>query len=59
MGAYLKDSMWEGYYDIQCKNLSVVPFQDIKACVGMKQQVRGSQKNTCTVTNIIFSFTAA
>ncbi|CAE6532886.1 unnamed protein product [Rhizoctonia solani] len=26
-------TMWEGYYDIQCKNLSVVPFQDIKACL--------------------------
>ncbi|CEL55779.1 hypothetical protein RSOLAG1IB_01791 [Rhizoctonia solani AG-1 IB] len=33
------NTMWEGYYDIQCKNLSVVPFQDIKACVGMKQQL--------------------
>ncbi|CAE6534090.1 unnamed protein product [Rhizoctonia solani] len=33
-------TMWEGYYDIQCKNLSVVPFQDIKTCVGMKQQLR-------------------
>ncbi|EUC56960.1 peptidase S10, serine carboxypeptidase [Rhizoctonia solani AG-3 Rhs1AP] len=32
-------TMWEGYYDIQCKNLSVVPFQDIKACVSMKQQL--------------------
>ncbi|KAH7341395.1 Alpha/Beta hydrolase protein [Rhizoctonia solani] len=32
-------TMWEGYYDVQCKNLSVVPFQDIKACVGMKQQL--------------------
>ncbi|CAE6415970.1 unnamed protein product [Rhizoctonia solani] len=33
------NTMWEGYYDIQCKNLSVVPFQDIKTCVGMKQQL--------------------
>ncbi|KAL5634578.1 hypothetical protein ACGC1H_002578 [Rhizoctonia solani] len=32
-------TMWEGYYDIQCKNLSVVPFQDIKTCVNMKQQL--------------------
>ncbi|KAF8734089.1 serine carboxypeptidase, partial [Rhizoctonia solani] len=32
-------TMWEGYYDIQCKNLSVVPFQDIKTCVTMKQQL--------------------
>lgn len=32
--------MYEGYYDIQCKNLSVVPFQDISTCVNMKQSVR-------------------
>ncbi|QRW13018.1 Serine carboxypeptidase [Ceratobasidium sp. AG-Ba] len=30
-------SMYEAYYEIQCKNLSVVPFQDISTCVAMKQ----------------------
>ncbi|KAG8733326.1 hypothetical protein FRC10_000296 [Ceratobasidium sp. 414] len=30
-------SMFEAYYEIQCKNLSVVPFQDISTCVAMKQ----------------------
>ncbi|ELU44191.1 serine carboxypeptidase [Rhizoctonia solani AG-1 IA] len=38
-------TMWEGYYDIQCKNLSVVPFQDIKTCVTMKQQVGHAQQS--------------
>ncbi|KAG8786042.1 hypothetical protein FRC12_016980 [Ceratobasidium sp. 428] len=30
-------TMIESYYEIQCKNLSVVPFQDISTCVKMKQ----------------------
>ncbi|KAG8775314.1 hypothetical protein FRC12_001556 [Ceratobasidium sp. 428] len=30
-------SMFEAYYEIQCKNLSMVPFQDISSCVAMKQ----------------------
>ncbi|CAE6506630.1 unnamed protein product [Rhizoctonia solani] len=40
-------TMWEGYYDIQCKNLSVVPFQDIKTCVSMKQQASQLQEPFC------------
>ncbi|KAG9119288.1 hypothetical protein FRC07_005744 [Ceratobasidium sp. 392] len=31
------ETMIESYYEIQCKSLSVIPFQDIRACVKMKQ----------------------
>jgi carboxypeptidase C (cathepsin A) len=40
---------FESYYEIQCKNLTMVPFQDIGACVGMKQAVSNSR---CELWNL-------
>lgn len=36
---HMRFRTYESYYDIQCKNLSVAPFQDISTCVAMKQSV--------------------
>ncbi|KAG8786044.1 hypothetical protein FRC12_016982 [Ceratobasidium sp. 428] len=33
-------TMYESYYDIQCKNISMVPVQDISKCVLMKKQLQ-------------------